>query len=265
MEAQATVCITVDNLGRALEIGTGAAVRPDPDEPGLRYGVPRMLDLFAEHGVRATFFVEGWNALHHAGVLARIVQAGHEIGLHGWVHEKWEQELDSGQRERLLFDGTAALAMAGIRPRGFRAPGGYRGERTAAVLAELGYWYDSSIERASENDPLRVTDLPEGIVNVPYHWDANDYWQYHMNPAGNQTSAQALAHWLRLLDEVAASGGLLNFIFHPFVSAAQDDDRYAALRAVVRRAVEDPRLEVLGAEDVATRACLERWRRDSRL
>jgi hypothetical protein len=72
MGAQGTICLTVDNTGRALEIGTGSAVRPDRDEPGLRRGVPRLL---AEHGVRATFFVDGWNALHHGHVLASIASA----------------------------------------------------------------------------------------------------------------------------------------------------------------------------------------------
>lgn len=251
MGKTATVCVTIDNLGRAREVGLGQAVRPDPDEPGLRYGVPRLLGLFDELAIRATFFVEGWNGLHHRDVLAAIAAEDHEIGLHGWVHENWAA-LDDGQQERLLHDGTAALRAAGVEPAGFRAPGGYRGRRTAAVLKELGYSFDSSIDPETENDPLAVTVLPEGIVTIPWHWDMIDYWHYEMQPGGAHTPAQVAAHWNALLDDAVASGGLVTLIVHPFVSGA-DDTKFAALQQVLRRAAGDPGIEVLSAGRVANR------------
>lgn len=246
-----TVCVTIDNLGRALEVGAGRAVRPDPDEPGLRHGVPRLLGLLDELAIRGTFFVEGWNGLHHADVLASIAAEDHEIGLHGWVHEKWAQ-LDDGQQERLLYDGTAALRAAGVRPEGFRAPGGYRGRRTAAVLRDLGYYFDSSIDAETENDPLRVGTLPEGIVTIPWHWDMIDYWHYEMHPAGPRTPPQVAERWTHLLDTAAGTGGLVTLIVHPFVSGV-DEAKFAVLKKILTRAVLDPHLDVLSAGQVAAR------------
>jgi peptidoglycan/xylan/chitin deacetylase (PgdA/CDA1 family) len=247
-----TVCLTVDNLGRAREIGLGEVFRPDPDDPRLTRGVPRLLGLFDELAVRSTFFVEGWNALHHRNVLDSIRAEDHEIALHGWVHEKWA-ELPDGQQERLLFDGTAAMRAIGISPIGFRAPGGYRGRRTAAVLSELGYRYDSSIVAETEHDPLAVSALPEQLVCIPWHWQMNDYWHYYMHPAGPQSPTQLLDTWRGVLADAARSGGLVTITVHPFVSGL-DDDRFSALQTVLTEAVLDPNLEVVNAATLDARA-----------
>lgn len=246
----ATLCLTVDNLGNALRVGTGEAVRPDPDEPGLR-ALPAVLDLFAELSVTATFFVEGWNGLHHPEALRAIARRGHEVGLHGWVHERWS-EIGDARRETLLFDGTAALRAAGVTPVGFRAPGGYRGGRTAEVLAELGYAFDSSIDPRTERESPRVGRLPGGLVGIPWHWDMIDYWHYVMHPDAPRTPAQLLEHWTRRLRETVRAGGLCTVILHPFVSFV-DDARVAVVRRFLREALDTPGLDVLSAGQVAAR------------
>lgn len=252
MADRATLCVTVDNLGVAAQIGMGEAVRPDPHEPGLK-ALPRLLDLFDELGITGTFFVEGWNGLHHADAIQSMAARGHEVGLHGWVHEKWSTLTDD-QRETLLFDGTASLRSAAVEPTGFRAPGGYRGGRTAEVLAELGYAFDSSIEQESENDPLAVTRLPEGLINIPWHWDMIDYYQYHMHPEGERSPAQLLAHFNSRLDDAIATGGLVTLIVHPFVSFTDDGDRFQAIRDYLSRAVSAPNVDVVSAGQVAAQA-----------
>ncbi|MEU3786415.1 MULTISPECIES: polysaccharide deacetylase family protein [Streptomyces] len=242
----ATLCLTVDNLGAALDIDRGRAVRPDPDEPGLAIGLPRALALFHRLGVTATFFLEGWNGLHHPDAVRRILDHGHEVGLHGWVHERWA-ELPDDRQEVLLWDGTAALRSAGANPGGFRAPGGYRGRRTAAVLADLGYRYDSSIERATEERPLAVHTLPEGLGVVPWRWEHNDYWQYFMNPSGGRTARQIERSWRADLKAQAASrDGLLTLTVHPFVSFV-DDEREAVVRRLIEYALAQSNVRVCSA------------------
>jgi peptidoglycan/xylan/chitin deacetylase (PgdA/CDA1 family) len=237
--------VTVDNLGSALDILAGRAHRPDPDEPGVSAGLPRLLTLFGELGVKASFFVEGWNALHHADALQGIVDAGHEVGLHGWMHENWA-ELDEHDQERLLFDGTAALRLIGIKPQGFRAPGGYRGTRTAAVLADLGYRYDSSVTRETVDLPPEVHRLDDRLVCVPWRWEGNDCWQYAKNPAGNQTEDQARSTWLDMLDGAGADGGLVTLTMHPFMSGFHDA-KFEVYSEILRTALADDRLTVTSA------------------
>lgn len=252
--SRATVCLTFDNLGAARLIGRGEASRPDPDEPGLSRGLPRALEILARHQLAATFFVEGWNALHHPAALAAIVDAGHEVALHGWLHERWG-ELPEGDRERLIFDGVAAFHARGIACRGFRAPGGYRGTRTAGVLKELGFLYDSSIDPATEWAPLEVRSLPEGLISIPYHWDMVDYCQYFTHPAfphGPRPPSEVEAYWSRTLDETVARGGLLTLVVHPYVSFV-DDDRSEVFMRFLDRAVRDPDVDVVNCVALAQR------------
>ena len=134
MPAGATLCLTFDNMGRAREIAEGTASTPDAQEPGLAIGYPRLLGLLGELDLHGTFFIEGWNGLHHPERVQELAARGHEVGLHGWMHEKFGA-LDRPRAEQLLHDGTASLARLGIRALGFRAPGGLRGKHTAAILS----------------------------------------------------------------------------------------------------------------------------------
>lgn len=252
-ERPAVLCVTADNLGRAAEITLELASRPDPREAGLK-GLPRAMDLFDRLGITATFFVEGWNGLHHPDAVSSIVQRGHEVGLHGWIHEQWDALTDI-QRESRLFDGTAALRLAGVEPTGFRAPGGYRGTRTAEVLRELGYAFDASIEHGSEDQPLAVSLLPAGIPSIPFKWDMIDFWQYHMHPAGPRSPAEALAHFNTTLDNAIETGGLVTLIVHPFESFA-DNEKLAVVESFLRRAVSSPDVDVLSAGQLAQRTSL---------
>jgi peptidoglycan/xylan/chitin deacetylase (PgdA/CDA1 family) len=251
--SRATVCLTVDNLGLARAVGRREATRPDPDEPGLRYGLPRALEMFARRELTATFFVEGWNALHHPDALLAMVEGGHEVGLHGWLHERWA-ELSEQDRERLIFDGSAALRSAGIKCCGFRASGGYRGTRTASVLKELGYIYDSSIDVETEWDPVSVRRLPEGLISIPWHWDMVDYCQYLDHSAfanGRREPHEVEAHWVRVFEDTVEKGGLLTMILHPYVTFV-NDARVAVLERFLDRVASEPNVDVVNCLQLAT-------------
>src|SRR5262245_2018474 len=88
MSSKAYACFTFDNMGEAADIGAGRHQQPLPEgtDPSLAVGYPRLYRLLARHGVRATFFIEGWNGVHHPEAVAQIVRQGHELGMHGWTH-----------------------------------------------------------------------------------------------------------------------------------------------------------------------------------
>jgi polysaccharide deacetylase family protein (PEP-CTERM system associated) len=117
----------------------------------------RVLDLLDACGVRATCFVVGWVAERHPEVVARIRDAGHEIGSHGHRHRR-VYELDAGEFARDLRLAGAALTAAGAPvPTQFRAPEWSINGRAPWALEQLaaaGYTVDSS--RA----PLRVVGDP---------------------------------------------------------------------------------------------------------
>jgi peptidoglycan/xylan/chitin deacetylase (PgdA/CDA1 family) len=245
MTPRALACFTFDNMGEAADVGAGlrAGPREDGDDPSLVRGYPRLYDLLATTGVRATFFVEGWNGVHHPDAVAEVVRRGHELGMHGWAHEPWHQ-LAADDEAELAARATEALTRAArVRPVGFRAPGGARTPRTAGVLRNLGYRYDASL-----GDGMRPQVLPSGLAQVPFVWPAVDGFHYlRPEPADPATVRDA---WLRALEQAANRGGLFLVICHAFITGV-DDARLDALGAVMRAAVADARVGVRTAGEVA--------------
>lgn len=245
MEPQALACFTFDNMAEAADIGAGALGGPlcDRLHTSLELGFPRIYELLERHRIRATFFVEGWNGEHHPAAVAEIPQRGHELGMHGWVHETWHQ-LDPDVESRLAQAATSALERAaGIRPRGFRAPGGERSAETIRILRELGYEYDASL-----GNGMQPGLLAEDLAQVPFVWPGVDGF-YYLRPEP-VPPAKVLDRWLRALDRVAADGGLFVLICHAFITGV-DAERMAVLDAVLRAAASDRRIRILTAGEVA--------------
>src|ERR671920_1534495 len=122
---RAAVTVTFDNLGEAADLERG--LWPEGEPLGRHFSVmrtlPRILGMLDELGLRATFFVEGLNAELYPEALLEISNSGHELGYHGWRHELWPN-LSPSEEARLLERGVHKLDELGLRPRGFRPPGG---------------------------------------------------------------------------------------------------------------------------------------------
>jgi polysaccharide deacetylase family protein (PEP-CTERM system associated) len=107
-----------------------------------------VLDLFAEAGVKATFFTLGWVAHRYPALIRRIVAEGHEIASHGWDHQR-VFTMNSNEFRADLAKARKALEDAGGVPvTGYRAPSFSIDTRTPwahQVLAEEGYSYSSSV------------------------------------------------------------------------------------------------------------------------
>ena len=124
----------------------------------------RLLDLFAEHGVRATFFVLGWVAERHAGLIRRIARDGHELASHSYWHRLVYELTPEEFRDDLRRARDVIESAAGVRVRGFRAPSYSIVERSLwalDVLAEEGYAYDASIFPI-RHDVYGIPDAPRG-------------------------------------------------------------------------------------------------------
>jgi polysaccharide deacetylase family protein (PEP-CTERM system associated) len=106
------------------------------------------LDLFAEAGVKATFFTLGWVAERHPALIRRAAEAGHEIASHGWDHQRVFTLGEEGFRADLRRAHAAIAEASGVEPKGYRAPSFSIDQRTPwahRVLAEEGYAYSSSV------------------------------------------------------------------------------------------------------------------------
>jgi len=244
-----TLCLTFDNMGSAALVGQGQLAGPGPDDIGPA-GYPETLALLDKLDLKATFFVEGWNALHNPQAVRNIADGGHEVAVHGWVHEVLHT-LDAIEVERVLTDAVAAFHNLGIKPEGFRAPGGKRGFSTLPILRKLGLRYDSSVDHAhndaEENTPHALPELLEGdFPTLPWKWSSIDYYHYYMHPEGEQSPDAVVRHYFEALSLLERTGGFCTFIFHPFVSC-QTAERTDVLERILRKAIDSPNIDIVTA------------------
>jgi polysaccharide deacetylase family protein (PEP-CTERM system associated) len=110
--------------------------------------VDRILQLFDDFGVKATFFTLGWIAERHPTMVKRIVGAGHELASHGYSHVR-VTELDPAAFRRDVTTTKGLLEdLAGVAVRGYRAPSysiGASNLWALRILEETGHAYSSSI------------------------------------------------------------------------------------------------------------------------
>jgi polysaccharide deacetylase family protein (PEP-CTERM system associated) len=108
----------------------------------------RILGMFAEAGVKGTFFTLGWVAERHGALMRRIAGEGHEVASHGWDHERVFRMDAKGFARDLERSRKVIEDAAGVAVKGYRAPSFSIDARTPwafDVLADQGYAYSSSV------------------------------------------------------------------------------------------------------------------------
>jgi polysaccharide deacetylase family protein (PEP-CTERM system associated) len=125
----------------------------DQCESRVENNVAKLLDVLAEQTVTATFFVLGWVAERHRGLVRRIAREGHEIASHGYAHEIVSAQTTSQFREDIRKTKQILEDFTGQVVSGYRAPGCSLTPETywaLPIIAEEGYKYDSSLCRLPE-------------------------------------------------------------------------------------------------------------------
>ena len=201
-------------------------------EYGSRVGVPKILNLLAAHGIPATFFVPAVSALLHPADIEAYVRGGHEVALHGWIHER-NTALPEGVERDLAFRAADALErLTGTRPVGLRTPSWDFSPDTLAVIRELGLRYDSSL--MADDDPYEVVadGEPTGLVEIPVEWIRDDAPFVPRDPTRPSVPPrQVLLTWRDEFDAAYADGGLFQLTMHPHVIGHRS--RFVALRQLV--------------------------------
>lgn len=137
----------------------------------------RILQFLDELNVKATFFVLGSVAAAEPGLVGSIAASGHEVASHGWSHRLLHQLTPEQFREELLKTEDVIAAQAGCLPVGFRAPQWSVSGQTPwvhEILAERGYWYDSSLtplpfigKRNGARTPFRISTAAGELWEFP--------------------------------------------------------------------------------------------------
>jgi len=140
------VSVDLDNYREYVSL---VDARLESDPPSFYdHAIPRFLDYFDRHGIRATFFAIGRDlaVASNRQVLRQVVDRGHEVSNHSNTHPYNFRQLTRKQKEIEIDESAAAIEDAtGCRPPGFRVPSCDVDSETLELLIERGYRYDSSV------------------------------------------------------------------------------------------------------------------------
>ena len=106
-----------------------------------KQGLPRILKMLEEEGLKATFFTTAYTAEIHPEIIQYIAAQGHEIGYHGYLHEV----KDTYEEENALMDKVDAIfrSLTGKRPVGVRMPDGILHDFHKQLWLDRGCIYSS--------------------------------------------------------------------------------------------------------------------------
>ena len=136
--------------------GVSSAINRDPASANLpslmsmrEYGpsvaTPRILDLLDRNDIPASFYIPGYVAETHEELVRDIVERGHEVAHHGYMHEP-PATLTRDEEADVLDRGIEILSrLTGSAPAGYRSPSWELSEHSLELLADRGFTYDSSL------------------------------------------------------------------------------------------------------------------------
>lgn len=257
--AAASFTFDVDAESAVLSAAPGSHMRAgimSHQSYGPLVGIPRILGILERHGVTATFFVPGFTADRYPRMVREIVEAGHEVAHHGYLHEPLEG-VDAETEASFLDRGLEALErVSGGRPVGYRAPMWEPTWNTARLLAERGFLYDSSFMDADVPYELAVPNVAgvESVVEIPIQWALDDWEQYCFLPGISgggliESPTKAEEIWTLELDAMREVEGCFVLTNHPFLTGRPS--RAVVLDRVIGRALEHGDVWVASMREIA--------------
>ncbi len=151
----------------------------DKHESRVEANTDRLLSLFDQCEVRATFFILGWVAQRYPSLVRRIAESGHEIASHGYWH-RLVYDLTPEQFATDIAASVDAIHNAcGVRVSAYRAPSFSIVERSLwalDILAEQGFTHDSSIFPLRGHDRYGMPDAKKEIHTInTKHGDLQEF------------------------------------------------------------------------------------------
>ncbi len=227
-------------------------------EYGPRVGVPRILKMLETHRVPVSFFIPAVSGELHPDAVDAILKSPlrHEIGVHGWVHERLT-DLSPDEERRLTrraFDfWTERL---GHKPAGIRTPSwDFTGE-TLALIRGLGFLYDSSLMGDDRPYEILAEGKPTSLIELPVEWILDDFTYYSYDRASyayhRMSDNDVFEIYRAEFDKAYEEGTMFLLTMHPFVTGHRS--RLAALERLVVHMKSKPDVWFATHEQVARAA-----------
>ncbi len=209
----------VDNATATLSTGNLDYEVLSRGEYGAIDGLPRLLRMLDRQQVPASFFIPAASAVLHPKVISDIQSAKqpHEIGVHGWIHERLPLLNNEQEEQRLLNLSIETLTkMTGKRPVGYRAPSWKFSGWTMGQVKSAGFLYDTSLMASDDAYELLLDGTPTGIVELPIERILDDSPYFGGNADGSNPSVGDVYEVFQSEFDVAyEEGGLFLLTMHP--------------------------------------------------
>jgi peptidoglycan/xylan/chitin deacetylase (PgdA/CDA1 family) len=210
----------VDNATATLSQGVLDYEVISRGEYGAVDGLPRILRLLDKHQVPASFFIPAVSAVLHPQMIKDIQAGGrHEIGVHGWIHERLPLLNDETEERRLLTQSIETLTqMMGKKPVGYRAPSWQFSYWTLQQIKDAGFLYDSSLMASDDAYELLLDGKPTGIVELPIERILDDFPYFGGGANGSNPSMDDVYDIFEAeFDMALEERGLFLLTMHPHI------------------------------------------------
>ena len=222
--ARCAVALSFDSdhdTGELREAGESPG-RLSQGQYGNRRAVPRILDILDSYDVKASFFVPAVAALLYPDEQRQVVAAGHEIGVHGWIHERNSVLPLEAERDLQMRSADVLERISGVRPVGIRTPSWDFSPNTLAITREMGLIYDSSLMADDDCYELLMDGENSGVVELPVEWIRDDAVYFNMNRFASlrpyTPPSDVLEIFKKEFDGAYREGGVFQLTMHPHIS-----------------------------------------------
>lgn len=203
-----TVNLDVETIDALVAGAAGLFGRYSYGRYGAREGIWRLLNMFEETGVKATFFVSADDARRHGQLIEALLRQGHEIAAQGSVLTE-QQRTGPADLDLIAHTHDVLAKLTGTPPMGWRTTNGLMTIEVLNSLASCGFAYDSSFQDDdfpyvfSAGDNARLVELPV----CDYFTDATFY-------AGRHSHQRVRKAWLEEFDATYSAGGYVCLTLH---------------------------------------------------
>ncbi|MEW6121723.1 MAG: polysaccharide deacetylase family protein [Pseudomonadota bacterium] len=141
---------------------------------GIYEGLPALLDLLDEKGVKASFFVPGLATERHPDAIREVAKRGHEVGSHGMNHRAVSGLSEAEERSELVGGIEALEKVLGTRPTAWRSAGWDWSERTLDLVLDEGVTVSTNFHDRARPYRHMKDGVPVPLVEVPVQWHLAD-------------------------------------------------------------------------------------------
>jgi len=223
-------------------------------EYGARAGLPRVLKLLDQYQIPATFFIPAISAkLHPQGVKDILSRGRHEIGIHGWIHERNSTLGEADERELMRRSIEALTQITGKKPVGLRTPSWDFSPATMKLVREFGLLYDSSLMADDRPYEVLMDGTATGVVELPVEWILDDYPYFGMDRFSTvrpyTAPDQVFTIWRDEFDKAYEEGTMFILTMHPHVIGHRS--RVMMLERLIRHMRSRPGVWFATHEEIA--------------